>query len=270
MKKDVKAGLHKDKNSKTGPAPESTFASTRWAKSKDVLNYLEHADILVPERSAFRSLLKSFFSHYLGTKKDIRLLDLGSGDGAMVSVILDVLAPGVMLHATLVDASTDMLKKAKENLSERCSLELLEMTLEHAALGGLKEEGVREIDLCVSSLAIHHLITKDKATLYNAAFGALAPGGYIINMDTTLAPSVELEEFYATLREEDSLKAAKEKGINISTLDDIINWHKNPEHHSRLDTLETQLEMLKRAGFIEVDCFYKKGVFSAFGGMRPK
>lgn len=35
------------------------------------------------------------------------------------------------------------------------------------------------------------------------------------------------------------------------------------------DTLDTHLEILKKSGFTDVDCFFKYGIFSLFGGFKP-
>jgi tRNA (cmo5U34)-methyltransferase len=37
---------------------------------------------------------------------------------------------------------------------------------------------------------------------------------------------------------------------------------------NRPDTLEDQLAALRSAGYLDVDCFYKNGMFAVFGGKK--
>ena len=44
--------------------------------------------------------------------------------------------------------------------------------------------------------------------------------------------------------------------------------YKDPSSMNKPDTLETQIESLKKTGFIDVDCYYKNNIFTVFGGMK--
>ncbi len=39
-------------------------------------------------------------------------------------------------------------------------------------------------------------------------------------------------------------------------------------HYCNVDTLESQMNALKDAGFQDVDCFYKRGMFAMYGGKK--
>ncbi len=43
-------------------------------------------------------------------------------------------------------------------------------------------------------------------------------------------------------------------------------YKNNPDNNP--DTLENQLKSLKSAGFNNVDCYYKYGIFSVYGGQK--
>ena len=58
-----------------------------------------------------------------------------------------------------------------------------------------------------------------------------------------------------------------EFGISDSISDDIIRRYKDNEDN-KPDTLDDQLNALKNMGFHEVDCFYKYGIFSIYGGRK--
>lgn len=43
-------------------------------------------------------------------------------------------------------------------------------------------------------------------------------------------------------------------------------YKNNPDNNP--DTLENQLKLLKSTGFKNVDCYYKYGIFSVYGGQK--
>jgi tRNA (cmo5U34)-methyltransferase len=56
-------------------------------------------------------------------------------------------------------------------------------------------------------------------------------------------------------------------GIEGAYYDDIIRRYKENKDN-KPDTLEDQLNALKATGFNEVDCFYKYGIFTMYGGRK--
>ena len=63
----------------------------------------------------------------------------------------------------------------------------------------------------------------------------------------------------------DERKAAL--GIKGNYFSDIIRRYKGLEEN-KPDTLDDQLNTLRNFGFKDVDCFYKYGIFSMYGGMK--
>ena len=56
-------------------------------------------------------------------------------------------------------------------------------------------------------------------------------------------------------------------GLEDEPSGNIIKRYKDLREN-KPDTLESQLKTLKEIGFSEVDCFYKYGIFSVYGGKR--
>ena len=56
-------------------------------------------------------------------------------------------------------------------------------------------------------------------------------------------------------------------GVEDEPSENIIKRYKDLGEN-KPDTLEVQLKALKEIGFSEVDCFYKYGIFTIFGGKR--
>ena len=79
----------------------------------------------------------------------LRIIDLGTGTGALAERVLDRFPN---CHLTLVDMTENMLDKARERLGESGATTFLVKDFYDLQLP-------KDIDAVVSSLALHHLIT---------------------------------------------------------------------------------------------------------------
>jgi tRNA (cmo5U34)-methyltransferase len=95
----------------------------------------------------------------------------------------------------------------------------------------------------------------------------LNAGGYFLNIDVVLAPSNAFEKWYLLLWEKwiDERKAIL--GIEGSQYGDIIGRYKD-NTDNKPDPLAAQLGALQTIGFKDVDCFYKYGIFTMYGGKK--
>ena len=137
------------------------FDKTQWSERDFVYKYLEAADIQVIERKRLLKILKSFYKHFLGTKKQNMVLDLGCGDGILTHELLKI---DNSLSATLVDGSEDMLNKAEERLADFKNINFVRASFQELLNTDIQ---LPDFDLIVSSLAIHHLTTDEKRSLFN-------------------------------------------------------------------------------------------------------
>lgn len=238
----------------------TNFDDSRWAKEEFAHLYIEHADLYIPERPTFSKFLEYFYSHHLSNKNDVSVLDLGGGDGTMVDRLLANHNPSV----TLTDGSKDMIRAAKKKLSKHDKVDFICTTFEDIIK---TNKELPNYDLIFSSLAIHHLTRPDKKLLYKYIYEHLKPKGHFINMDVALSPSEAVEDFYIDIRKTRSLEIKKATGSKEYT-DDFIERHKDPEHHAKMDSLLDQLSDIKEAGFINVDCYFKHGMFLICGGQK--
>lgn len=236
------------------------FNKTNWAKAGFSQQYIDKADIYIVERRRMLGLLVSFYNHFL-RGKPTRILDLGCGDGILAHELLKV---DDVISATLVDGSADMLRKARERLKDFKNVRFINASFQEIIEKDILQP---DFDFIVSSLAVHHLDMAGKISLFKNLYAHLHPGGFFLNIDVILAPSGSLEQWYLKLWQEwmDDRKAAF--GISDSVSDDIIHRYKDNKDN-KPDTLDGQLNALKDMGFQEVDCFYKYGIFSIYGGRR--
>jgi tRNA (cmo5U34)-methyltransferase len=122
-----------------------------WQSPDHALSYLARADS-IPHRSAGEATLIEELPAPLG-----RVLDLGSGDGRLLCLVLDR-RPGARF------AGSDTVEIVTADLA---------MTL----------PDLGRFDAIVSSFAIHHLEDPRKRALYAEVWAALEPGGVFCNLE---------------------------------------------------------------------------------------
>lgn len=237
------------------------FSKTNWAKAEFSQEYIESADVYVVERKRLLEILKSFCKHFLGKREERNILDLGCGDGIIIHELLKM---DESISATLIDGSEDMLNKAKERLKDFKNNHFIKASFQEI----LDKDILRHnFDFIGSSLAIHHLTMNEKTSLFKKIYSHLHPDGYFLNIDVVLAPTESLEQWYLLLWKEWIDERKISLGIEGNYYDDIIRRYKdNPDN--KPDTLDDQLDALRNIGFKDVDCFYKYGIFSMYGGRK--
>ncbi len=125
-------------------------------------------------------------------------------------------------------------------------------------------------DLCISSMAIHHLDMAGKEALFRLIAGHLEAGGCFINIDVVLTPSEGLETWYFALWKDWLPHMMELSGVTEGNPEDLIRRYKDPAGPNRPGTLGRQLVAPESAGFSEVDCHLKNGIFAVFGMDCPR
>jgi len=237
------------------------FNKSQWAKPEFTEEYRDSADVYIVERRRLLEILKSFYKHFIANKPNNIVLDLGCGDGI---IIHELLAIDNSIEATLIDGSEDMLNKARERLPDSKSIIFIRASFQDVLN---KNVDLKRYDFIVSSLAIHHLTMEGKADLFRTIYSHLNIGGYFLNIDVILAPSDSLEQWYLLLWKQwiDERKSFLE--IEGNHYNDIIRRYKD-NTDNKPDTLGAQLKTLRAIGFTDVDCFYKYGIFTIYGGKK--
>lgn len=237
------------------------FDSSRWADPKFSRRYRDNADVFIVERRRMLAILQSFYVHFVKNGTPRTMLDLGCGDGILTAAVADVDAT---IAATLVDGSKDMLNKAKERLHDLKQATCVQASFQEMVRKNLVHHS---FDFIASSLAIHHLTMKEKAGLFDKIYTLLNRGGYFVNIDVVLAPSQRLEMWYLSLWKDWIDERTWDLGLKGSRFEDIIEAYKDNKDN-KPDALDNQLDALRSAGFKDVDCYYKYGIFTMYGGRK--
>jgi len=237
------------------------FNKTNWARPEFSREYRDNADIFIVERGRLFDIMKSFYGYFINGNEQKHILDLGCGDGIVTHHLLEI---DNSISATLVEPSADMMNKAKERLAGANNITYVQASFQDLLTSGIVHQ---DFDFIVSSMAIHHLDMGDKKRLFNFIFSHLKHGGYFMNIDTVLPPAVSLENWYFRMWNEwvDQKKTAL--GLERDLFRDLTRRYKDADEN-KPDTLYDQLNALKETGFGEVDCYYKYGIFSVFGGKK--
>ena len=179
------------------------------------------------------------------------ILDLGAGTGLFSSLVS---AQHPDASFTLIDLSEGMLDIAKERFGAD------NPNFNYIVADYSRFDYADSYDCIISSLSIHHLEEHEKYELYHRIFKLLKPGGVFVNADQVLGSSPFLENLYrsdweskieATDLSREALQAAYER----TKLD-------------KMATLDHQLNWLREAGFVDVNCVYKYYNFVVMHGRK--
>ncbi len=219
----------------------------------------------------FREKLASLLPFEPGAT--IRVLDIGTGDGALSLEVLHVYP-----NAEFVchDFSETMLTRARQQLAQfidRVTFvksDLRDPAWTHVIKG--------TFDAVVSSIAIHNVSESSQGApgrmqeIYSEVYGLVKPRGCFLNYDIVTPPGPVATEIYFKERcavYQASLKA--EMGIerSIQEIEQEFHerWHKWGGAPG-IRHITNHLEWLKRAGFDEVDCLWIDMRNTIIGGFR--
>ncbi|NOY70054.1 MAG: class I SAM-dependent methyltransferase [Deltaproteobacteria bacterium] len=237
----------------------SKFKKSRWADSEFSQGYRDDADVYLPCRGQFIEVSISLYGHFVSQNPAAKVLDLGCGDGLFIQELSKSFKPS---KVTLVDGSAEMIGAAQKRLAGRDGYNFIKASFQQLLANDTLNEN---FDFIYSSLAIHHLPFNEKKKLYSYIYERLSPGGWFIHYDVVLPPSEKLEKWYLSIwREGIKAHPSKERREQLFGIPDQYKGNQD----NMPDTLGSQLDVLKDVGFCNVDCFYKYGIFSLFGGSK--
>lgn len=155
-----------------------------------------------------------------------------------------------------------MLAAAKKRLGEKSNILFTQASFQELLANDPLNEN---FDFIYSSLAIHHLPFEDKKNLYAYIYDHLSDNGCFVHYDVVLTASEKLEKYYLSLwRQWIKEHPGIEKRQDLLGVPEEYKGNKD----NMPDTLESQLKAMEEIGFKGVDCFFKYGIFSIFGGFK--
>ncbi len=208
-----------------------------WTSNQHARDYLERADSISHRQEGERALLE--FIPW-ATR---RILDLGTGDGRLLSLVRRSLEqhdhPDT--EAVALDFSPTMLEAAGKRFAGESSVRVIAHNLD------VRLPPLGKFDAVISSFAIHHLVHQRKRALYVEIYSLLNPDGVFCNLEHVASPTPRLhKEFLERI------------GFTVETEDPS----------NKLLDIETQLGWLRDIGFVDVDCQWKWRELALLVGVR--
>jgi tRNA (cmo5U34)-methyltransferase len=204
-----------------------------WSNTLHAVQYLDRADT-IPHRSEGEAALLEWLPTPLA-----RVLDLGTGDGRLLSIVTAACAPK---EAVALDFSEPMLERLRRRFANVPGIRIVAHDLDWPL-----PSDVGTFDAIVSSFAIHHLSHPRKRVLYEEVYSHLGPGGVFCNLEHVASPTPALHrKFLATL--------------------DVRPEDEDPSN--KLLDVQAQLEWLDEIGFADVDCHWKWRELALLVGTR--
>jgi len=179
------------------------------------------------------------------------VLDLGGGTGALSAAVLRQLPEA---RVTLLDVDRAMLDEARRRLTPFADRVRFRE--------GSFMDPLPAADAVVASLALHHVRDPGvKTGLYRAIHAALAPGGVFLNLDAAITEGPRLNALtfdrWAARMSEHGITGAEAR-------EHFAAWARE----DRYLPLDEELVALRRAGFAEVECFWRRGGTSICCALR--
>ncbi len=224
-----------------------------WTDPEKVREYVVRTDLQGEERRKAFAYMAAFVP--FNRADPIRILDIGSGHGAVAEGLLDLFPNG---RAVGLDASEEMMAVGRDRMARygnRFSYHAGDFSD-----GSLPSDLPGPFEVAVASRAIHHVPSEGKRLLYKAIFRVLTPGGCFFNMDSVAPTSEELRPIYR-------LAGCVLRG-------DLVDRNAPAEPRYSLaghyyEPVSEQLRFLTEAGFGPVDCFSKRMNQTLMGGYKP-
>lgn len=229
-----------------------------WQSEEHVAQWVATAGERERGRGQARRLLAEFLPFAPGDA--FTFVDLGAGTGAASQAVLDQFPAAT---AVLADYSPQMMEQGRLALAAyEGRYRYVEVDL---AAGRWSPELAGGLQAVISSLSVHHLPDERKAELFREIVRRLAPGAWYLNYDPVQAPEAGVGEAWQRVLDRRDPEAEERR------------THRSPEEQARWENhvrhivgLDTQLALLRDAGFEAVDVYWKELDHAITGGRRPE
>jgi ubiquinone/menaquinone biosynthesis C-methylase UbiE len=224
-----------------------------YEASKRISSYDAEMEVMHPNRAKMVAVALRIVP--FDAKAPLTAIDLGVGTGYFTERFLDRF-PASTVYA--IDGSEEMLGIARERLKAYGGS--VEYRLgDFKTLDGLTT-GLRDVDVVLSSYALHHLDRTEKETTMRDALALLKDGGWFINADLIVAETHEVEERIQVLRARGIVERAAGKDERFRDVESTRRFLRELEEAEgdQPITLREDLDVLGGAGFRNVATWWQE------------
>lgn len=227
-----------------------------------------------PDRHNLYDFMVSIIPRETGIEE---VLDLFSGSGELGEKILKQI-PGSMITAVDPDITLlDMAKYRFRNWEGKANTIQVDLNSP-----GWSENIPGEFNLAVTSFALHHFSDERKLEFYKGIYSLLKNQGIFLCLDIMGSNFCEFDNMCTMQLEKFRFKTEQPlmnedrrdfwnrvgKRLNLENYYDILLKRIKDEESEYRGVPFEQLKLLEKAGFSDVECFYRDLSFVVYGGMR--
>ncbi|HLN88046.1 MAG TPA: methyltransferase domain-containing protein [Candidatus Limnocylindrales bacterium] len=213
-----------------------------WGSQQYDQEWVDKDSRRAAEREAQFNAALSWLSVFVSGQS--RVMDLGCGPGTLAEKLLGAFPEMQMICS---DGSDEMLKLARQRLASygnRVSYAQADFSADNWTANL-----PRQLDAVVSARAIHNLRNlKLIGPVYGHIHELLRTGGVFMNIERVNFATPKLRQYFRELQIKTRGRAAKMDGAAPS--------------------LAQQFSLLRRAGFADIDCFWRETNTAIVGGFR--
>jgi tRNA (cmo5U34)-methyltransferase len=225
-----------------------------WKEKDRVQEYVERTTAQSDDRRAFFNLMVDLLP--FEPQQAIRVLDIGSGYGALAAAVLDRCPAATAVGLDISDAMMEIGRQRMGQYGARFRYHVGDF-----AEGALPDDLTGRFDAVIASASIHHLPSDAKRRLYAEIYNQLNRGGCFFTVDSVMPEEETIRAFYRRRREQERVRRADPAPAE------------RPPHavltHHHIESVANQILWLRDAGFEAVDCFHKRLGQSIIGGFKP-
>lgn len=223
--------------------------TAHWAFDATVTEVFDdHVRQSVPLYEEIHRLIADMSCWFVEDKTNI--YDIGTSTGETIAN-LSAIHQGKDLQYIGVDSSESMFKKAKDRFKDRSDVQI--------RLGDATDYlfSIRNASFVTSVLTMQFIPHESRAGLIQKIYNGMRAGGGFILVEKVIGSTPRFDQMYVELYHELKLK-------NGLSLDHVMNKARSLRGVQRPNTIEENREMLKEAGFKDIDIFFKWSNFTAF------
>jgi trans-aconitate methyltransferase len=194
------------------------------------------------------------------------VVELASGEGYLAAAILEAFPKAIVLALDYEKSMQEATAKRLETYQGRWIVEAFDIQQDAWF------RKMREADLVISSLCIHHLDTENKKRLFKAVQAHLTERGAFLIADLIMPKTEQARELFAATWDSMAEIASIEQSLARETFALFVqeqwNYYRYPDNFDKPSPIFEQLICLKEAGFPLVDCFWMQAGHAIYGGYQ--
>jgi tRNA (cmo5U34)-methyltransferase len=222
----------------------------KWEFDEEVTEVFdEMLERSIPDYENMRNLVFSIGSEF--AKQKTSIVDIGCSNGKAIEPFIKKL--GVYNFYKLYDVSNPMLEECKKRFKNYEDLEIVKIE-NYDLRNGIKDENV---SLVLSILTLQFTPIEYRQKIVKSIYDSLNKGGAFILVEKVLGNTCELDEMLV-------FKYYQMKKNNFYTQEQIENKRKSLEGVLVPITASWNVDLLREAGFTQIDCFWRNLNFAGF------